>query len=106
MSENIAPLRARVRLEAPTPTPDDMGGAAFAFEDRGAVWVEIVARATRHGDAFDAASAATMFSVTMRPRADIAAGWAIVWGVRRLRVLGVRDDGGARIVLDCEEARP
>lgn len=39
----------------------------------------------------------------MRPRVDVRAGWRVIWGARRFAVLGVENDGEARIVLICEE---
>ena len=33
----------------------------------------------------------------------VRAGWRVVWTTRVFRILGIRDQGGARIELICEE---
>jgi head-tail adaptor len=96
-------MRARVRLERPVRAPDDIGGAAISWTDEGDVWAAIEASGAALGAAFDTAPAISALRLTINRRADVRAGWRVVWGARALRVAGVRDEGGARIVLNCEE---
>jgi len=105
MSDAVGVLRARVTLESPTRVADEIGGAAIVWTDQGDAWAEIVADAAGERAAFDTSVATARFAVTVRRR-EIAVGWRLVWGARTLRVRGVRDDGGARIALICEEERP
>lgn len=53
MTETIGPLRARVRLESPTRTVDDLGGAALGWVDEGEVWAAIDARGVALSAAYD-----------------------------------------------------
>jgi head-tail adaptor len=103
MNEAIGAMRARVRLESPTRVGDNIGGAAIAWIHQGDVWAEIVVRGASQGAAFDAAPSISALTLTINRRADLRAGWRAIWGVRVLRILGVRDEGGARIQLSCEE---
>jgi SPP1 family predicted phage head-tail adaptor len=103
MTEAIAPLRARVRLESPLRSADDIGGAAISWTDEGSVWAEIRAGAASSSAAFDTAAANGAFVIEIRTRADVRAGWRVVWGVRTFQIQGVRDQGGARIELVCAE---
>jgi head-tail adaptor len=102
MSEAIGALRARVRLESPTRAEDDLGGAAITWTDEGSVWAEIEAGAASQSAGFDSAPSVAAYRISIRPR-DVRAGWRVIWGVRTFRVLGVSDDGAARITLTCEE---
>lgn len=103
MSDEISVMRARVRLESPARVADEIGGAALAWLDQGDVWAEIAAGGATQSAAFDAASSVTGYRVTIRRRDDVRAGWRVLWDARSLRILGVRDEGGARIELVCEE---
>jgi len=103
VSEAIGVLRARVRLERPSRTEDDLGGAEISWVDEGAVWAELTADGVAAGAAHDTMVSTASLTARMRPRADVRMGWRVVWGVRVFRVLGVKNDGGARIELSCEE---
>lgn len=105
MSEVIAPLRARVRLESPARTDDNLGGAAISWTNEGSVWAEVSTIGSARSEAFDAAPSVASFRVEMRARSDVRAGWRVVWGARVLSIVGVRNDGGARIELACEEEK-
>lgn len=101
----IGAMRARVRLERPTRTGDDLGGASIAWADEGDVWAAIEAGAAAAAVAFDAAVSISAYRITINRRDDVRAGWRIVWGERVMRIAGVRDEGAARITLNCEEER-
>lgn len=96
-------MRARVKLQSPTRVADELGGAAIAWSDQGDVWAEIEASGAGERAAFDAAPSVATYGVTINRRDDVRAGWRIAWGVRRLRILGVADDGAPRVVLSCAE---
>ena len=103
MSGAIGTMRARVKLQSPTRVADELGGAAIAWTDAGDVWAEIEAGGVSQGEAFDAAPSVASFRVTINRRDDVRAGWRIAWATRRLRILGVADDGGPRVQLNCQE---
>lgn len=98
-------MRARVRLQSPVRAPDDIGGAAISWADEGDVWAAIEATGAAHGAGFGASPALSAFRITINRRADVRAGWRVMWGARVLRVTGVRDEGAPRIILTCEEER-
>lgn len=99
----IASMRARVRLRSPVRAPDDMGGAAVTWVDEGDVWAAIEVDAPGRLAAFDSAVSLSRMRVTINRGPGVRTGWRVVWGARELSVLGVRDEGGARITLVCEE---
>ena len=103
MSDPVGALRARVRLESPVRTPDDIGGAAISWSDAGDVWAAIETTGAAQGAAFDSAPAVSAYRLSINRRTDVRAGWRVAWGVRVLRITGIRDEGGARIALICEE---
>lgn len=103
MSDVITALRARIRLERPQREDDEIGGGAIVYEDAGDAWAEISASGGSESNAFDIAPSRVIYRVELRARADLRAGWRIVWGARVLRVTARRDEGGPRIVLICEE---
>jgi SPP1 family predicted phage head-tail adaptor len=103
MSDAIGARRARVKLQHPTRVADELGGAAIAWSDAGDVWAEIEAGGVTESAAFDAAPSVASFRVTINRRDDVRAGWRIAWGARRLRILGVADDGASRVQLNCQE---
>jgi head-tail adaptor len=105
MSDAIAAMRARVRLESPTRTPDTIGGASIAWSNQGDVWAEIAARGAGGSAAFDAAPSISSYAFTINRRSDVRAGWRVVWSTRVFRIVAIRDEGGARIDLDAEEER-
>lgn len=103
MSDAIGALRARVKLQSPTRIADELGGAAIAWSDEGDVWAEIEAGGVGESAAFDASPSTASYRVTINRRDDVRAGWRIVWGARRLRIIGVADDGAPRLQLNCQE---
>ena len=101
----VGALRARIRLESPARSADNIGGAALSWADEGEVWAAIETAGAGLADDRGAAVSTNNFRVTIKSRADVRAGWRAAWGARVLRIVGVRDDGGARLVLECEEER-
>jgi SPP1 family predicted phage head-tail adaptor len=98
-------MRARVTLEEPVRIADEIGGAAILWTARGEVWAVIEARGAGDALAFDTLPSTASYDVSVNRRADVRAGWRVVWGERRLRITGVSDEGAPRIVLHCEEER-
>jgi head-tail adaptor len=105
MSETIGAMRARVRLERPLRAPDDLGGGAITWTNEGDVWAAVAAGAVGQTAAFDTNFSIGSLTLTINRCADIRPGWRVVWGARVLRIVGVRDEGAARIDLICEEER-
>lgn len=103
MTDAVGALRARVHLLRPTRVADEIGGVAIAWSDEGAVWAEIIAGGAADGAAYDGVASVASFQVAIRRRDDVRAGWRVTWSDRFLRVRGVRDEGGGRIELICEE---
>ncbi len=103
MTDLIGVMRARVRLESPARASDDIGGALITWTNQGDVWAEIVASGTSRSADFDAAPSVSAYTLTINRRADVRAGWRVVWTTRVFRILGIRDSGDARIELACEE---
>jgi SPP1 family predicted phage head-tail adaptor len=103
MSDAIGALKARVTLQSPLRVADEIGGAAIAWSDEGDVWAEIVALGADESAAFDTSSSVSAYRVTINRRDDARVGWRVAWGERLLRIVGVRDEGAARIELSCEE---
>lgn len=105
MSEAIGPMRARVRLEAPVRSADNIGGAALSWSNQGDVWAKIEARGAGQGADLDTAPSVAAYALTIHRRTDVRAGWRAIWGVRALRIVAVRDEGAPRIELICEEEK-
>lgn len=102
MSDALGAMRARVSLQSPTRVADEIGGAAISWTNEGEAWARVEALSASQVAAYDGAPAYGALRVTVNRRA-IVAGWRVLWGERRLRVTGVRDGGGPRIELTCEE---
>ena len=103
MTDSLAAMRARVRLDSPTRAADNIGGAVIAWVSQGEVWAVVVTAGGGQSADFDAAPSLTTHTLTINRRTDVRAGWRVVWGVRTFRIIAVRDQGGARIELVCEE---
>lgn len=103
MTDPISAMRARMRLESPARADDNLGGASITWVGQGEVWAEIVAGGAGQGANFDAAPSVSTYTLTINYRADVRAGWRAVWGARVFPIRGIRDQGGARIELACEE---
>lgn len=103
MSDAIGALRVRVTLQSPTRVADELGGAAIAWTNAGDVWAEIDASSAGESAAYDGAPSVASYRVTINRHEDVRAGWRIAWGARRLRIVGVADDGAPRIELNCQE---
>jgi SPP1 family predicted phage head-tail adaptor len=99
----VGAMRNRIRLRKPVRIVDELGGTVIVFADEADVWAEIAAIDSSIGASADANAALTRFRATINRRADIRVGWRVGWNARSLRVVGVRDDGSARIDLVCEE---
>lgn len=103
MNDIIGAMRARVRLESPVRAPDALGGAAISWADEGEVWAAIETVGAGQGAAFDTSPEVSAHRLIINRHNGVRAGWRVVWAARVLRITGVRDEGGARITLNCEE---
>ncbi len=106
MSDALGAMRARVTLQAPARVADEIGGAALLWSPQGDVWAAIEAEGAGEIAAFDTLAASRRLRLTINRFDGVAAGWRASWGERRLRVVGVLDEGAPRIILLCEEIRP
>ena len=105
MTKIIGRMRTRVRLESPTRSADNIGGAAITWTNQGDVWAEISAGGGSQSVDFDTAPSTTAYSFTINRRTDVRAGWRVVWGARVFAIRAVRDEGAARIELLTEEEK-
>ena len=103
MSDAIGAMRARVTLKRPTRVADEIGGAALIWINAGDAWAEIAAGGASERADYDGEPATGAYTVRIHRRDDVRPRWRIAWGARVLRVVAVRDDGGPRIDLICEE---
>ncbi len=99
----VGAMRARVTLQRPTRVADELGGAAIVWSDEGEVWAAVDAVGVGERASFDTAASVASYRLAIRRRDGVRAGWRVLWGSRLLRIAGVRDLGGARIELFCEE---
>lgn len=106
MSDALGAMRHRVTLQKPTRVADEIGGAAIAWSNEGVAWAEIEALAGGDAPAFDVQRSVSSFRVSMHRRDDVRAGWRLLWGERRLRVVSAADDGAPKLSLICEEEFP
>lgn len=106
MNDVIGAMRARVTLQSPTRVADEIGGAAIAWADEGAVWAEIVASSAGESSAHDRVAGRAIYRLTINRYADVRAGWRVLWDMRVLRVAGISEDGAPRMTLTCEEEAP
>ncbi|MFT3726317.1 MAG: phage head closure protein [Terricaulis sp.] len=105
MSEGAGAMRARITLQWPARVADEIGGAATLWTSAGDVWAEIAASSVSDSADYDTARSTVGYTLSIYRRADVRAGWRVLWGGRRLRIAAVRDDGAPRIVLVCEEEK-
>ena len=103
MTDAIGALRARVKLQSPMRVADELGGAAISWSDEGDIWADIEAGAANERAAIDAAPSVSVYRLTINRHDGVRAGWRAAWGARRLRIVGVADDGAPRFILYCEE---
>lgn len=103
MTDTIGAMRARVTLKRATRVADEIGGAALLWVNAGDAWAEISAVSASESADYDGSRSVARYVASINRRDDVRAGWRVIWGARTLRVIGVRDDGGARIELICEE---
>ena len=83
MSDAIGAMRARVRLQSPVRADDDLGGAALSWAEQGQAWAAIEAGGASQSPAFDTQPSVSAYRVTINRRADVRAGWRVIWAVAR-----------------------
>jgi SPP1 family predicted phage head-tail adaptor len=103
VSDAIGAMRARIGLQSPERTADDLGGASIAWVNEGEAWAQVEVDGVSQAAAFDAAPSTASYTLTINRHDGVRAGWRVLWRARVLRVTGVRDDGGAHMALLCEE---
>ena len=103
---SIGSLDTRASLQALARTPDGGGGFDESWSEIASVWVQVDATGGSDAVGAERNEARTKYRVTMRRRADVAAGQRIVTSAHTLIVHTVLDDGArARaMTLLCEDA--
>jgi head-tail adaptor len=84
-------LRARLVLESPAPSTDDLGGGPAQFLPAGHVFAEIVALDDGETRTFAAVAPVSLYRCTLRRPAAVRSGWRVRWGDRVFRVRSMRD---------------
>jgi SPP1 family predicted phage head-tail adaptor len=84
-------LTARLVLERPEPVDDGQGGAVTGFVERARVWALIEPRSFAEEEKGPGLVATVTHDVTLRARADLAAGQRFRKGARVFEILALRD---------------
>jgi SPP1 family predicted phage head-tail adaptor len=101
----IGSLNQRALLLANTLAPDGGGGFSDNWESFAVVWVSVEPISGTDGFGPDRLEARVRHKLTLRRRADIAAGQRVQIGARLFRIHTVFDEGpqAALMTLLCEE---
>lgn len=94
-------LRHRVVLQSPTVTRDEAGGVVSAWADVATVWAEVVPFTGREKIAAGAEQNELDTRIRIRYRADVDAGWRVLWRGRMFEVQGPPVNvGGVDVLLE------
>lgn len=101
----LTTLNQRATLLARTLTPDGGGGFGESWEPFARVWIALQPLSATDAVNADHLESRVHHQITLRRRADLAAGQRVVVGARSFRVHAILDEGPrARYVsLQCEE---
>jgi|YNPBryulayer2012_1023412.scaffolds.fasta_scaffold00470_12 SPP1 family predicted phage head-tail adaptor len=100
----IGLLRERVALQSPTASTDAIGDVTQAWATVAQVWARVQALAARDEQQQAREEHVARWRVTIRHRADVAAGWRLLWRGRELYVEAtLPDERRAYTTLDCVE---
>jgi len=100
----IGLLRERVTLQSPAASTDAVGDVTQAWAVVATVWARIQALAARDEQQQSREEHVARWRVTIRHRADVAAGWRLMWRGRVLYVEAVLpDERRSYVTLDCVE---
>ena len=100
----ISQLRHRVRLETPATTIDEGGGQTLVWSLTDEVWARIKAVSGREIVRGSQIVPRVNYRVTIRHRADVAAGDRVVIDTEALLIETAADPDGKRrfLILDCQ----
>jgi SPP1 family predicted phage head-tail adaptor len=101
----LSTLTHRATLLAQTLTPDGGGGFTRTWEAFGTAWIALEPLGASDSVGADHLESRVRHRITLRRRADLAAGQRIQVGPRLFRIHAVLDDGprSAAVVLLAEE---
>ena len=104
----LGKLRHRLRIEAPTQSAGEGGGATLAWETIANVWAEILPASGREVFISDGISARVTHEVRLRYRADLVPAMRFIASGQTLDIRVVRDIDGRGLWLSClcEETLP
>lgn len=97
----IGALRRRLRIEVPSLSAKEGGGAAVAWQSMGTMWAELIPLAGREVFQADGVSAIAMYEIRTRFRAEVTPEMRFVMGERVFEIRAVRDIEGRRRWLSC-----
>nr|PZN87051.1 MAG: head-tail adaptor protein [Pseudomonadota bacterium] len=97
----IGALRRRLRLEAPSYTSDEGGGAIVAWNPVTTLWAEVIPLSGGEELRADGLQSIAKYEVRIRYRADISPEMRFVFDGRVLEIQAVRDIEGRRRWLSC-----
>jgi SPP1 family predicted phage head-tail adaptor len=98
----LGAMRHRLRLDRPVETPDLAGGVLRSFVPVATLWGAIEPLSRRAGLLGDAPASLASHRVTLRWRADVAAGHRLTFGARRFEIRTVTDPDERRLRLHLE----
>lgn len=104
----LGKLRHRLRLEAPSRSGSDGGGATISWQAVATIWAEILPTTGREVFVADGLSARVTHEVRLRYRADVSPQMRFAASDRVFDIRAVRDVDGRKRWLSClcEEILP
>jgi SPP1 family predicted phage head-tail adaptor len=102
----IGPLDQRARLLARTAAPDGGGGTSVSWTELAEIWIALEVTSGSQDAAANRLESRARYRLTLRRRADVAAGMRLETAAHLLVVLAVLDDGPRTqfMILLCEDA--
>lgn len=78
-AQSASDLRQRVLIEAPTDTPDGLGGYTRAWSSVATVWAQVTASQGDERFIAQGVRAQASYEVRIRYRSDASASWRLTW---------------------------
>ena len=96
----IGVLRHRITIQSPVAAEDEGGGRAISWTSLATVWAQIEETGGRQLVRAGQLEPQTLYRLTLRHVAGVAAGMRAVWGTKTIEITGVFDpDGRGRTLV-------
>ena len=92
-------LRNRITIQAPTHTPDGIGGQLTTWDDLTTVWAEVLPANGGESFRLGIERKSQFYRVTIRYRSDITAAHRLVWNDVAMNIRTCADPDGRREAL-------